>query len=640
MTRWSPITESGGPSAITLPCAITMTQSEMSRTMSMSCSTNSTVRPSSRSDFTWPSRDCFNAGLTPAIGSSSLTSSGSAISARAISSSLRWPPESDPAKSSRFLISRNRSSSASARSVFDCSWPRQNGANIARRRLSPRCPVAPTRMFSRTVSLERTLVSWKVRTMPMRDTRYAGTPLRLVPLKDQSPWSGRSNPVSRLKNVVLPAPFGPMSPVITPRWISTWSTSTAVRPPKVRRTWWATTTGSGFLAPGSCGTSRRAARAADTSTVDELSAGIECQLPSVPENALRPVDHQQHQRQPHHHEPHQARLVAVHDRGGDRGVRARRGLTEEQVEEAQQEPEDHGARDRAENPCSAADQKHRVGEEGGVGREERRVDRGVLEGGHDARQTADDAADDQRLHLVGVDVLAEAADGVLVLADALEHAAPGAAHQCPHDQAAEGGEEPADEQRPEVVGTPGHHAGDADAGGEGVEGGEAAVEALQAVLAAEELQQRDRADGLPDDLGRGDRDDRQVVRAQPQGGHPEEQGQHGRRAETDEAAQPKRQAPRGDERGDGVAAHGHEARLAEVEQSGVPEVHVEADRGQAVDRGDRSQTLLQALAEDGVPVHVLCLLTDPLGLAEQALGPDQQNDDEYDECADELELGG
>src|SRR3954464_159565 len=34
------------------------------------------------------------------------------------------------------------------------------------------------------------------------------------------------------------------------------------------------------------------------------------------------------------------------------------------------------------------------------------------------------------------------------------------------------------------------------------------------------------------------------------------------------------------------------------------------------------------------------LLTDPLGLAEQALGPDQQDDDEYDECTDELELGG
>src|SRR4051794_22834347 len=35
----------------------------------------------------------------------------------------------------------------------------------------------------------------------------------------------------------------------------------------------------------------------------------------------------------------------------------------------------------------------------------------------------------------------------------------------------------------------------------------------------------------------------------------------------------------------------------------------------------------------------VCLLTDPLGLAEQPLGPDQQNDDEYDERPDELELG-
>ena len=33
--------------------------------MSMSCSTNSTVRPSSRSDFTWPSSDCLSAGFTP-----------------------------------------------------------------------------------------------------------------------------------------------------------------------------------------------------------------------------------------------------------------------------------------------------------------------------------------------------------------------------------------------------------------------------------------------------------------------------------------------------------------------------------------------------------------------------------------------
>ena len=139
--------------------------------MSMSCSTNSTVRPSSRSDFTWPSSDCLSAGFTPAIGSSSITSSGSAISARAISSSLRWPPDSEPAKSSRFLISRNRSSSASARSVLAVSWLRHSGANIAAAGSRRVWPVAPTRMFSMTVSLESTLVSWKVRTMPSRATR-------------------------------------------------------------------------------------------------------------------------------------------------------------------------------------------------------------------------------------------------------------------------------------------------------------------------------------------------------------------------------------------------------------------------------------------------------------------------------------
>src|SRR3954454_2175184 len=35
----------------------------------------------------------------------------------------------------------------------------------------------------------------------------------------------------------------------------------------------------------------------------------------------------------------------------------------------------------------------------------------------------------------------------------------------------------------------------------------------------------------------------------------------------------------------------------------------------------------------------VCLLTDPLGLAEQPLGPDQQNDDEYDERTDEFQFG-
>ena len=66
--------------------------------------------------------DWARAGFTPAIGSSSITSVGSTIRARAISSSLRCPPDSVPAYSSRMWASLNRSNSASARSRISRSW--------------------------------------------------------------------------------------------------------------------------------------------------------------------------------------------------------------------------------------------------------------------------------------------------------------------------------------------------------------------------------------------------------------------------------------------------------------------------------------------------------------------------------------
>ena len=75
-----------------------------------------------------------------------------------------------PAKSSFFLISRNRSRSPSAFSVTCFSWPRQVWKSPPRKR-SPVWPVAPIRMFSMTESLASTLVSWKVRIMPIRATR-------------------------------------------------------------------------------------------------------------------------------------------------------------------------------------------------------------------------------------------------------------------------------------------------------------------------------------------------------------------------------------------------------------------------------------------------------------------------------------
>src|ERR687894_671346 len=67
---------------MTSPSLITTTQSLMVRTTSMSCSTKSTVSPSSRNCSTWPMIVCASAGFTPAIGSPSIRSRGCAIRAQ------------------------------------------------------------------------------------------------------------------------------------------------------------------------------------------------------------------------------------------------------------------------------------------------------------------------------------------------------------------------------------------------------------------------------------------------------------------------------------------------------------------------------------------------------------------------------
>src|SRR5258707_10174123 len=53
-----------------------------------------------------------------------------------------------------------------------------------------------------------------------------------APSKSTVPASARRNPVMRLAAVLLPAPFGPMSPVILPRATVKEQSSTARRPPK------------------------------------------------------------------------------------------------------------------------------------------------------------------------------------------------------------------------------------------------------------------------------------------------------------------------------------------------------------------------------------------------------------------------
>ena len=95
----------------------------------------------------------------------------------------------------------------------------------------------------------------------MRATLCGGVPEILIPLKVHEPSSTWSKPVNKLKNVVFPAPLGPMSAVIAPLWISRWPTFTAVKPPNFRRTLSATIIGSGLLTPGVGVIPARAAKA-------------------------------------------------------------------------------------------------------------------------------------------------------------------------------------------------------------------------------------------------------------------------------------------------------------------------------------------------------------------------------------------
>ena len=68
--------------------------------------------------------------------------------------------------------------------------------------------------------------------MPFCEMRLGGSPVMSSPLKRMRPEVGRSTPVRQLKNVLLPAPFGPMMARISPRCTSKLTLLSAVSPPK------------------------------------------------------------------------------------------------------------------------------------------------------------------------------------------------------------------------------------------------------------------------------------------------------------------------------------------------------------------------------------------------------------------------
>src|SRR5438045_303509 len=88
------------------------------------------------------------------------------------------------------------------------------------------------RVFSKVVALGRMLVIWYERAMPLREMRSGDAPVMSSPSNRMCPEDGRNTPVRQLKNVLLPAPFGPITARTSPRSTAKLTRLSAVRPPK------------------------------------------------------------------------------------------------------------------------------------------------------------------------------------------------------------------------------------------------------------------------------------------------------------------------------------------------------------------------------------------------------------------------
>ena len=88
-------------------------------------------------------------------------------------------------------------------------------ADLAResqgRSRSPAATSTGMRRFSRTVSSGKISVIWNVRAMPIATRSCGGSAVMSWPSNRMRPDVGGKKPLIRLKNVVLPAPLGPMT---------------------------------------------------------------------------------------------------------------------------------------------------------------------------------------------------------------------------------------------------------------------------------------------------------------------------------------------------------------------------------------------------------------------------------------------
>src|SRR6185437_14716443 len=92
--------------------------------------------------------------------------------------------------------------------------------------------LAASQIFSRTARPSKTLGTWVLMPMPRRAISWAWALEMSCPRNSTRPWLGASWPVSILKNVLLPAPFGPIRHRSSPSSSAKLTSRTARTPPK------------------------------------------------------------------------------------------------------------------------------------------------------------------------------------------------------------------------------------------------------------------------------------------------------------------------------------------------------------------------------------------------------------------------
>ena len=185
-------------------------------TSAMSCSTSRMPTPRSAATRarTAPNRS-VSAPSRPEDGSSSSSTSNWPARQRASSTSRRWPVDSAATgRSARSAIPASAMACPAACTAGALLFAGPGQVPPGPR---PACAASrPRDTFSRTVSESNSSIFWNVRPRPCR-ARAAGSSADMsAPCRRSVPAAGRTSPDATLNSVVLPAPFGPISPVIRP----------------------------------------------------------------------------------------------------------------------------------------------------------------------------------------------------------------------------------------------------------------------------------------------------------------------------------------------------------------------------------------------------------------------------------------